>query len=731
VRLEPKVMDVLCFLAEEPGRVRSKDEILEAVWQRPHVTESVLTRAVAELRKALGDEAAAPEYIETVPRRGYRLLAPVRPASGDDPAAPGGASSRWLRLSALAPLVLAAVALVAGATFLLRGEAADSGASRDARSGQPIGPVPRARHTQLTATPETEAFPELAPDGRSLVYASDASGHFELYLLQTGSRTGADRGSSLDAASRPVRLTDDGADNVQPAFSPDGRWIAYHSVGRGGVWLIPALGGEPRQVSSFGSDPVWTPDGERIVFQSGELTVVSLDTFPAFPPSTLWEVDVEAGEPRRLTEDGRPPGGHGAPTVSPDGRWIAFSAFDVGVWTLWVMPAAGGGGPDEGPRRIGGLVRPADPVFSPDGRALYAADVVSSYRLARIPFDPQTGTATGPPETLSGITGRHLAVSPDGSALAVSRLVMTSDLWGVPVDPASGRAVGPETPLTRDTSVRTSAPSFSPDGSRLSYGTKRAGLDPEIWVMESDGRGARQLVGPTPGAFHSYWLTDGRIAFGAFVRGGRELRAIDPDTRRVERLGLVPFGWSAPVVERRGRRIAFHRSDGRGGSDVWVQRLDRPDRSGSAEREPPRRVTAERAPVSFPAFSPDGRWLAVEVQYPASSQLAVVPVEGGELRFLTSGPGHRWSYAWSPDGRWVLFSGLRDGRWNLYRVPFAEAPGVVGAVGEATGGPEPVTTHDASLTSFVRYPDWSPRGDLVAYERRQTTGDLWLVTFDE
>jgi len=77
VHLQPRVMDVLVYLARQPGKVLSKEEILDAVWPDEFVANSVLTRAVAVLRRALGENAKSPSYIETIPKRGYRLIADV------------------------------------------------------------------------------------------------------------------------------------------------------------------------------------------------------------------------------------------------------------------------------------------------------------------------------------------------------------------------------------------------------------------------------------------------------------------------------------------------------------------------------------------------------------------------------------------------------------------------------------------------------------------------------
>jgi DNA-binding winged helix-turn-helix (wHTH) protein len=77
VPLEPKTFDVLRHLIEHRDRVVTKDELLDAVWKDTFVTPNVLTRAIAQLRKALGDDAFEARYIETVAKRGYRFIAPL------------------------------------------------------------------------------------------------------------------------------------------------------------------------------------------------------------------------------------------------------------------------------------------------------------------------------------------------------------------------------------------------------------------------------------------------------------------------------------------------------------------------------------------------------------------------------------------------------------------------------------------------------------------------------
>lgn len=77
--VEPKVMSVLLVLAERPGAVVSREELLDAVWPDVYVGEKSLTMAVSKLRRALGDDPREPRLLATIPKNGYRLVAPVEP----------------------------------------------------------------------------------------------------------------------------------------------------------------------------------------------------------------------------------------------------------------------------------------------------------------------------------------------------------------------------------------------------------------------------------------------------------------------------------------------------------------------------------------------------------------------------------------------------------------------------------------------------------------------------
>src|SRR5215470_302065 len=79
IRLEPRTMRLLLYLAAHAGRVVDVQQLLEEVWPNVVVTQSSVYQAVLQLRRILGDDTEHPSYIENVPRRGYRLIAPVAP----------------------------------------------------------------------------------------------------------------------------------------------------------------------------------------------------------------------------------------------------------------------------------------------------------------------------------------------------------------------------------------------------------------------------------------------------------------------------------------------------------------------------------------------------------------------------------------------------------------------------------------------------------------------------
>lgn len=139
IPLEPRAFDLLLLLAKSGGRLVEKEEILEAVWKGALVTDNALTRSVARLRKALGDSAKEPRFIETVHSRGYRFLAGVERVEQVDEGLPAeSASARNLRSSHLLPWLAAAFAVgLVGLVSVSRWNRSDRGISRPTEVAPP------------------------------------------------------------------------------------------------------------------------------------------------------------------------------------------------------------------------------------------------------------------------------------------------------------------------------------------------------------------------------------------------------------------------------------------------------------------------------------------------------------------------------------------------------------------------------------------------------------------
>ena len=181
------------------------------------------------------------------------------------------------------------------------------------------------RFTQLTDQAGAEFFPSLSPDGQSVVYASRASGNWDIYLQRAGSRNS-------------INLTKDSpADDTQPAFSPDGGYIAFRSEREsGGIYLMKGNGESVNRVSDFGYSPAWSPEGEHILVGTEKIPQPS--TRPS--KSQLWMINVKTNERRLISE-----GDALKPTCSPHRQRIAYWSRPSRAGqreNIWTIPVDGG-----------------------------------------------------------------------------------------------------------------------------------------------------------------------------------------------------------------------------------------------------------------------------------------------------------------------------------------------------------------------------------------------------
>jgi len=660
-----------------------------------------MTRVIADLRRALGDAAREARYIETVPTKGYRFIADVRRLAETRAPAPPGEPSTAQAAARRRPVALIAAGfllLALAGLFVLRAP----------RSRPAAAPAPApARLTQITDSLGLDAFPTFSPDGAQIAYCSDRDGAFEIYVRQ------------LAPGGREIRITSDGRDNFQPAWSPDGREIAYASRAVPGIWLVPALGGEPRRLTTFGSRPAWSPDGGTIAFQSGGVVELSATSPAAPPPSSLWVVPALGGNPTPLTRPGSPAGGHGAPTFSPDGTEVVFASWSV-RGELWSVSRKDGSlrrilpreGDSAGDRESAPQRTYFDPAFSPKGDVLYFAGTEQSWLNAslwrsRAPAVP--GGRWGEPERVTPdgtASARQIAVSPRTGTVAYAALSIVSNLWSLPVDPKSSVPNGEPVPLTRGAGCRNTSPRFSPDGSTIAFISCRAGSSTDVWLMDRDRGDARPLTDGSSEAHFPDWFPGGdRLAYFTIRRHRKELWAVTMEDRSQRQLLALGDDAGPTSLSFDGRYVAITREAPDRGLSTWVAPL-----AGG----PPRRVTPPDVSAGYPCWSRDGRSLAVDLMRPPDTFLATVPAAGGTPVLLVHEKGLSWPSDWSPDGKKIAFAGQRDGIWNVYWVA-------------RSGGAGRRLTGNETRRTFLRYPVWSPQGDRIVYERSETTGNVWLL----
>jgi len=614
VTLEPKVMGVLARLAARPGDVVTRDELLATVWRDVVVGDDVLTRAVSEIRKTLDDSPERGGVIETIPRVGYRLVAPVEEIRATEPS---GDWPRWRRWAAVALLALAIGAV--GALAI---------------SGPEDLPTRLAegRTFPLTTLPGREMTAAISPDGRRIAFARGEDG--------APTRLYASPIEEID----PLRLTDGTGHDLGPAWSPDGTRIAF--VRRGavescGVYVVPALGGPARRLAGCrhagGIRLSWHPDGRWIASttrarEGAQRRVVLLDASDGTPKP----LDLPAADYR-------------APTFSPDGERLAVIRSEGNETAEIAIVSLGPDlSPVAPPRRVTGDRRSITGVaWTPDGESIvFSSNRSGAYGLWRVPVRGGEPTWLGSPADVHAPV-----VGPDG-AVVYEQWSLDLNVWEIDL---VDRAERSERPLLRSTRMDL-YPAFSPAGDRLAFVSDRTGTV-EVWT--ADARGGDPVRRSHLGSWFARlprWSPDGRrIAFEAYVDGHADVWVIDRLGEPARRLTSGTGDEVAPSWSRDGRWIYF----GADRDDGWqVYRI--PVGGGDFER-----VTRHGG---FAAHEgPEGRTL-----YYSKTDHAGVwarPVAGGAERRVVTGLESVDRESWHPVAGGLVFldrgdDGVALARWD-------------------------------------------------------------------
>ncbi|HEY7056205.1 MAG TPA: winged helix-turn-helix domain-containing protein [Vicinamibacterales bacterium] len=608
VRLEPKVMQVLVYLADHAGQVVTKDRLMAAIWTDTAVTDDVLTRAVSELRRLFDDDAKRPRVIETIPKTGYRMIAPL--AGRQRQGAPLHPVSVWARPAWLVSALAAALLIGVGApVWLLLG-------TKSAHI--PASPPPALVH--LTAFEGLERSPTFSPDGSQIAFSwnGENEDNFDIYVKLVGS-------------SEVRRLTDDPAPDVNPAWSPDGRQIAFVREGPAGrgtatIRLISPLGGTDRKLTDLevlgpidwspdSSAIGWSPDGRWVAASLAAVNGTAegnggISLIPAF------------GGASRLLTHATLPTRDVAPAFSSDGRWVAYASCAAGMTAgapaceVYIAALGRDYAPVAPARRLTAQALAIQGVaWTRDASSIvYDAAGRGPFHLWRVKAD---GTTLPERLEVAGFGSRKPATSSSRDLLAFERRLATHGVYRLKLNRT------PEPVLV--SSVFDYHPQFSPDGRRLVFASRRSGDALELWIASADGSNPQQLAhGPGPRQDSPHWSPNGQqIAFASLQDNGHwDVWVMDADGGPPRRLTSDPGDENAPTWSGDGRLIYFS-SDRGGARDIWRT---------SAAGGPIERVTyGGSGMVAYESI--DGRSILYQTAT-SDSPLVALPLKGGPARAL-------------------------------------------------------------------------------------------------
>lgn len=700
IALQDQPFQILLLLLERAGELVAREEIQTHLWPTGTFVdyEHSIATAIKKLRQALGDDAETPRYIETLPRHGYRFMMPVTPAAGTSLPL-SRIRYQWL---ALAAVILAVAATGVAVAIYTR--------------PTPVATPAQRTLTRLTFDSGLQRGPTWSPDGRFIAYGSDRGGKFDIWVQQVG-------------GIHPVKITKRPGHNWQPDWSPDGGQIAFRSEGEeGGLFVVPALGGPERKLSSFGYRPKWSPDGCWILFGSG-VTYINKFYVVGTDGQAPKEILTEYLKRARIT----------ARSVAwyPRSNWISILGYSASGWGFWIVSTDG--------KQVGeyrATAKVAEQLkriensermqfrWAPSGRAIFLeaawSGISNLWRLtvdrASRRFVALERLTTGPgPDT-------DLAISADGKRLAYTARLEHVRVWAYSLEANQGRFIGKGQAVT-PADVDAWDASLSKDGTRLAYMALRSG-QVEIWAKSLPDDPAATLLAAGPFS-RPQWSPDAKW----LALTGRGEGNYQPMLMPGNGGSLVPlvsqtfhggfFDWSPDSQSFLGVT-----NGGTGGTEHRVWRLPL-SAAPHAESEAKIIVNSPTDYVDEARFSPDGRWLVFEViqggigpggganavlQAIASSGGAWIPIT--DSRFWADKP------CWSPDGRLIYFLSTGSGFFNVWAIHFDPERG------RAVGQPFPVTSFENPSRIVADNMDLNAltiaKGRL-ALSVEEDSGNIWML----
>ncbi|MEO6056598.1 MAG: protein kinase [Gemmatimonadales bacterium] len=534
------------------------------------------------------------------------------------------------------------------------------------------------KRAAVTSAPEWEIHPSLSPDGKMLAYTSVGNAPPRLLLRQ------------IDGGN-PVVVSQTG---FGAAFSPDGARLL--AVTPRGLEIMPVLGGQSRVVANTMKWGNWSPDGRAIVYPGGD---------------TLW---VQAVDSSRRTPIATGSDLH-SPAWSTDGRWIAYvegnSMFhrngNLGASGIRVVSSRGG--TPIGVTQVGGLN--TSPIWLP-GRPtlLFISDREGGRDIYQVALTSRGAPRGDPVRLTTGLDVERITISSDGRRLAWSQFRETGNAWSLPI-PARDSL-----PLSRATQVTTGTQNIeglvvSPDGEWLYYDSDRAG-NSDIYRQRLAGGSVEQLTTDPAADFAPAVSPDGReVAFHSLRTGNRDIFVMPASGGESVQITRSPeqdynLSWAPD-----GRQFVFdqQRNADRG---LWVAR-----RGASGEWATPAPFPrAGRA--ARPRWSPDGRWIS----FVSPEGVNVVEVGSTRSRLLLASRDEvypaTWT-AWSEDSRTIFLA--RSDTLGLFRIVAIPLDGR-----RATT----VAYADVPARQFHRHGIAVSRGRLF-FPLVERTSDVWVAEIEK
>lgn len=615
VRLQQQPSRVLLALLEYSGEVITREELRACVWPDASVQDfdNSLRVAVNKLRQALDDDPENPEYVETLPRRGYRWLCTVtvheNPHAGaeneEQPAHDLQDQRSYVGLGisgsqVARPRIVGRTSFWLTALLLVSVLVVFKYSRRDRVSVDP-------RVVPLTTYPGLEYMPSFSPDGKQVAFAwtgADANAPYSVYIKPVS-----------DERAHLLTETPAGASDGDPVWSPDGESIYFYRRGgeKSGIYAAPVKSGPVRLLvaTSLGGRRVRRARFD--VSPSGKILVYP-DVVAGKETVALFALDIGTMTSRQISDPPANSEGDGDPAFSHNGDTVAFQRNVSDRQEIYLASPKGG------PSRLLTASFIADFI---DGLAWSSDDhdiVLGGKLLRRISVARDEQTVS----IIPYVPGPALFPSIRGNQLAFVEAALTANVWKLTLRDATHVAEGPSQLIS--STHQQAAPAYSRDGSRIAFQSDRSG-DWEIWTCARDGSDPVQLThfrGPLAGT--PRWSPDGKeILFDSRASGTSQIYTIPAAGGEPRRLTNDHEGSEVPSWSRDGHWI-YYSAIKNGGANVWKT----PAQGGT-----PQPVTSNGGIYAAESF--DGKY----IYFSRNAQDATiwrVPVEGGAEELVNGAP---------------------------------------------------------------------------------------------